>query len=80
MGPNANTEMGKAYRNGEQQIEVFKTDKYTKDFLQELQRNKDDPPIIDTTISMSNVKKNYKIWKEKTSTSPQGCHLGLYKT
>ena len=61
MGPYADTEMGKAYRNGKQQIEVFKTDDYTKDFLQELQQNKDSPPIIDTTISISNVKKNYKI-------------------
>ena len=80
MGQYAETEMGSNYRNGEENIGVFNTDKYTNNFMHELQRNDKDPPMINTSISTTNMKKNYKIWKEKTSTSPQGRHLRLYKT
>eukprot|EP00957_Ditylum_brightwellii_P127402 9715411-Ditylum_brightwellii.AAC.1 len=39
-----------------------------------------DPPCISTHISATDIKKNYKIWKECISTSPANQHLGLYKT
>ena len=33
-------------------------------------------PIIDTTISTEDLISLFKHWKEPTSTSPSGCHLG----
>lgn len=71
MGQYAKTEIGKDYWNGEKNIDVFKTDKYTNNFLHKLQRKENDPLMISTSISTTNMKKNYKIWKEKTSTSSQ---------
>ena len=38
-----------------------------------------DPPPIDTNLSIENVKQGFKIWKERTSTSPSGRKLPLYK-
>jgi hypothetical protein len=34
-------------------------------------------PEIDTYISSDEVARGFKRWKETTSTSPSGCHLGL---
>jgi hypothetical protein len=34
-------------------------------------------PEIDTYISTEDVAKGFRHWKENTSTSPSGCHLGL---
>jgi hypothetical protein len=34
-------------------------------------------PEIDTYISSNEVARGFKRWKETTSTSPSGCHLGL---
>jgi hypothetical protein len=34
-------------------------------------------PEIDTYISSDEVERGFKKWKEATSTSPSGCHLGL---
>jgi hypothetical protein len=36
-------------------------------------------PPIDTSIANSDVHKGFSQWKEKTSTSPSGRHLGHYK-
>jgi hypothetical protein len=36
-------------------------------------------PEIDTYIPSDEVAKGFKRWKESTSTSPSGCHLGLRK-
>jgi hypothetical protein len=34
-------------------------------------------PEIDTYITSEEVAKGFRRWKETTSTSPSGCHLGL---
>jgi hypothetical protein len=34
-------------------------------------------PEIDTYITPNQVSEGFKKWKEETSTSPSGCHLGL---
>jgi hypothetical protein len=34
-------------------------------------------PEIDTYITPTQVSDGFKKWKEETSTSPSGCHLGL---
>jgi hypothetical protein len=36
-------------------------------------------PLIETTITPSDVQKGFSQWKEQTSTSPSGRHLGHYK-
>ena len=38
-----------------------------------------DPPEINTEITLENVKTGFRIWKERTSTSPSGRKLPLYK-
>ena len=37
------------------------------------------PPFVEVDITVDKVKAGFKIWKERTSTSPSGQHLGLYK-
>ena len=37
-------------------------------------------PPIDTTLTLQDVKDGFRIWAERTSTSPSGRHLGHYKT
>eukprot|EP00957_Ditylum_brightwellii_P200662 15297242-Ditylum_brightwellii.AAC.1 len=54
-------------------------DETTLKVLQGLILNNTDPPQIDTIITSKNIQQGFKIWREKTSTSPRGNHLGLYK-
>lgn len=72
--------MGAKFRKGELNIEELKIDEMTKEFLKELQMTPNNPLTISTAITERNVKKNYKNWKERTSTSPQGRHLSMFKT
>jgi hypothetical protein len=39
--------------------------------------NQKNLPEIDTYITPDQVAKGFKRWRETTSTSPSGCHLGL---
>lgn len=55
-------------------------DKYPLEFLKNLHRKEEYSPEIDVNTIENDIKANYKNWKEKTSTSPQGQYLGLYKT
>ena len=50
-----------------------------KKFLTNLQPTAGDPPKINTIITVDNVKQGFKIWTERTSTSPSGRKLPLYK-
>eukprot|EP00957_Ditylum_brightwellii_P178788 13618898-Ditylum_brightwellii.AAC.1 len=45
----------------------------------ELQCNPSSPSYVDNGITVAEVKAGFKIWKEWTSTSLPGWHLGLYK-
>ena len=38
-----------------------------------------DPPQIDVTIDLEHVKNGFKIWQERTTTSPAGRVIPLYK-
>ena len=49
------------------------------DFLHELRPSPMDPPQIDTTITLPQLKQGFRLWRETTSTSPLGRHLPLYK-
>eukprot|EP00957_Ditylum_brightwellii_P075006 5700452-Ditylum_brightwellii.AAC.1 len=80
FGKYAEEAMGVAFREGKLDLEKLNVDKYTKEFLKELQQKTTDPPCINTQLSANDVKRNYKNWRETTSTSPANQHLGLYKT
>eukprot|EP00957_Ditylum_brightwellii_P196377 14961964-Ditylum_brightwellii.AAC.1 len=47
--------------------------------FKELQQKPTSPPYIDNEILVEEVKRGFRIWKQRTSTSPSGRHLGLYK-
>ena len=68
------------FRQGNSSELEFWTDPKIKSFMKCLQPNPvQDPPQIDTTITVSQVIDGIKIWKERTSTSPSGRTLPLYK-
>ena len=68
------------FRQGDSSEIEFWDDPKIKSFMQCLQPNPgQDPPQIDTTITVSQVIDGIKIWKERTSTSPSGRTLPLYK-
>jgi hypothetical protein len=53
------------------------------DFIKAMARPtniQDDGERIPYTITKEDVKEGFKKWKERTSTSPSGRHLGNYKT
>ncbi len=48
-------------------------------FLDKLQPSPLDPPQIDTSLTISQIKQGFRIWNKNTSTSPLGRQLPLYK-
>jgi hypothetical protein len=56
--------------------DIITDDAYVHDLLRELTKSKH-LPEIDTYMSTEDVARGFKRWKESTSTSPSGCHLGL---
>jgi hypothetical protein len=80
FGEYAEKPTGVAFREGTANIDDIEVNDITKEFLKELQRQPEDPPEIDTTITYKDIRRNYKIWDESTSTSPSGRYLSLYKT
>ena len=67
------------FRKGEIDIDKLPMNKDEKDFLREFEPNKNDPPKISSEFTREQLMKGFKIWPERTSTSPSGRHLGLYK-
>jgi hypothetical protein len=49
---------------------------YTQKILRYI-AERDRLPEIETYITPSQASKGFKKWREETSTSPSGCHLGL---
>eukprot|EP00957_Ditylum_brightwellii_P194820 14840518-Ditylum_brightwellii.AAC.1 len=80
LGSYADKTLGNFFHNLEKETPDLDLDAFTKEFVSELKRKESDPPKIDTTITTTNVKNNYKIWKEQTNTSPDDRCLTLYKT
>eukprot|EP00957_Ditylum_brightwellii_P125100 9536534-Ditylum_brightwellii.AAC.1 len=76
----ADTPFGREFRAGYANIDELQNDKVTKEYLKELVRKPTDSPVMETTITAKDIQRNYKNWKEQTSTSPKGQHLDLYKT
>eukprot|EP00957_Ditylum_brightwellii_P079935 6079591-Ditylum_brightwellii.AAC.1 len=47
-------------------------DNYTKDFLKELQHKEEDPLPVSEKFGWKDVRQGFKLWREKTATSPLG--------
>lgn len=60
FGLYAETEMRETFSNGTLTINALNVDRYTKQFLKELQRKEDDPPEISTEFTPKDIKANYK--------------------
>eukprot|EP00957_Ditylum_brightwellii_P185106 14096281-Ditylum_brightwellii.AAC.1 len=80
LGQYGEVALGKLFRTETEEMPTLDLDPCTTKFVKELQRNPEDPPKIDTTITKETVPDNYKNWKECMSTSPEGRYLSLYKT
>jgi len=65
---------------GTADITSLPVDKYTKDLLRQLKSKV--PPTKNTQhpLDKEALIKGFKTWPEKTSTSPSGRHLGIYKS
>jgi enamine deaminase RidA (YjgF/YER057c/UK114 family) len=57
-------------------ISLLSNNEYTNKILQYI-ANREQLPEIDTYITPEQVSTGFKKWREDTSTSPSGCHLGL---
>ena len=57
------------------------TDAHLQAFLASftLPKTEKNTPPISTSISTKDVSRGFKLWKEKTTTSPSGRHIGHYK-
>ena len=66
-------------KKGTADVNSVPVDGFTKDVLKEMQWNKQCPPKISEDITWEDVRHGFKIWNERTSTSPLGRHLGKYR-
>jgi hypothetical protein len=80
IGYTAETEFCDKFREGTADIDGLDVDDDVKIFLHTLAPGPDDPPKVSATLTREQLMTGFKIWPEKTSTSPEGRHLGLYKT
>jgi len=67
-----------SFRDGTVSLPITK-DVYLNEFITQLTPERSDPPQIDDTITLAQLKQGFKMWREKTSTSPKGRILTLYK-
>jgi hypothetical protein len=62
--------------NGTIPISILNENQYVHKILNYI-ANREQLPAIDTYITAKQVGKGFRKWRESTSTSPSGCHLGL---
>ena len=79
FGHAVDTEYAAAFCQGDHTELGYWPECKVKSLLTNLQPKQTDPPEINTTITLDNVKQGFRIWKERTSTSPSGRKLPLYK-
>jgi hypothetical protein len=79
VGYTAETEFCDKFRDGTADIDSMEVDDDVKIFLKALARNPTDPPTVSSDLTRDQLMTGYKIWPEKTSTSPEGRHLKLLK-
>ena len=79
FGPAADTEYAHKFREGDKTELLKWTSESVQDFLRKLMPEDTDPPMINSTMSLTNVKEGFRIWPASTTTSPSGRFLPLYK-
>jgi len=80
FGFNTETETSRAFRSGEIDPKTLHTtDEYANKYLDHITPKTSDPTRINDVIKVEEVERGFRIWKEKTSTSPKGRILTLYK-
>eukprot|EP00957_Ditylum_brightwellii_P029870 2260019-Ditylum_brightwellii.AAC.1 len=72
LGSYTETTLGKFFCTPEKETPDLDLDTYTKEFVAELKRKETDPPKIDTTITTTNVKNNYKYGRRKQAHYQMG--------
>eukprot|EP00978_Attheya_sp_CCMP212_P000099 scaffold186_cov32-Attheya_sp.AAC.2 len=80
IGYTAETEFCDKFCQGTADIDGLDVDDDVKIFLHTLAPGPDDPPKVSATLTRAQLMNGFKIWPERTSTSPEGRHLGLYKS
>jgi hypothetical protein len=79
FGYTGETDFCNKFRQGTADIDGLDVDNDVKTFLHQLAPNSSDPPKVSAQLTREQLITGFKIWPEKTSTSPEGRHLGLYK-
>eukprot|EP00957_Ditylum_brightwellii_P104472 7958715-Ditylum_brightwellii.AAC.1 len=80
FGEYTETEFSDNFRQGKVDIDSIEgIIPLAKMIFNELKPKPTDPPKIDIRITPDNLQQGFKIWKELTTASPMGQHLGLYK-
>jgi len=64
---------------GTADIEALPIDQYTKDLLKQLKTKMSPNKNPSHKINSEEMIKGFKLWPERTTTSPSGRHLGIYK-
>jgi hypothetical protein len=72
----AQSQVAEKLLQGEIPTEIQSNDEYINAILKHIAQRKQ-LPEIESYISPDDVSKGFRKWKESTSTSPSGCHLGL---
>jgi hypothetical protein len=72
----ANSTEAKDILNGAIPLSFLNGNPYVEQILRYMAKRKN-LPEIDTYITPDHVSKGFRKWRESTSTSPSGCHLGL---
>jgi hypothetical protein len=72
----AQSQVAEKLLQGEIPIEIQSKDEYINAILKHIAQRKQ-LPEIESYISPDDISKGFRKWKESTTTSPSGCHLGL---
>ena len=79
FGKAADMEYAHQFCNGDnEEINKCNND-MVQEFIRLIMPEDTDPPTINSDISLTNVKEGFRIWSAKTSTSPSGRSIILYK-
>jgi hypothetical protein len=73
---NASSSEANAILHGQIPTEFQNSNPYVMEILHHI-ANCEQLPEIDTYLSPNEIAQGFRQWKETTSTSPSGCHLGL---
>ena len=78
IGHAADTDIADSILNGHIPESLADADEYALDIIKEI-ANSTLPPLA-INFDTSSIKQGFRKWKERTSTSPSGLHLGIWKT